>query len=116
MRNPVDIWAAATVRGVEFGYREGMEAVLRDPAIDAVVPVLMLTQEVGVPSFDFLLALREKYPRKPILVGFSGDKACMEACKAYLETRGMPTFFEMESPFVTLSILARCAQAMNRPV
>jgi acetyltransferase len=115
MRNPVDIWAAATVRGVEFGYREGMEAVLRDPAIDAVIPILMLTKEIGVPSFDFLLALRETYPRKPILVGFSGDKDCMEACKAYLEPRGMPTFFEMESPFVALSILVRCAQAMARP-
>jgi acetate---CoA ligase (ADP-forming) len=115
MRNPVDIWAAATVRGVEFGYREGMEAVLRDPTVDAVIPILMLTKEVGVPSFDFLLALRETYPRKPILVGFSGDKDCMEACKAYLEPRGMPTFFEMESPFVALSILVRCAQAVARP-
>jgi len=115
MRNPVDIWAAATVRGVEFGYREGMDAVLRDTTVDAVAPILMLTKEVGVPSFDFLLALRETYPRKPILVGFSGDKDCMEACKAYLEPRGMPTFFEMESPFVALSILVRCAQAMARP-
>ncbi len=114
MRNPVDIWAAATVRGVEFGYREGMEAVLRDPAIDAVIPILMLTREVGVPPFDFLLDLRSRYPEKPILVGFSGDKDCMEACKAYLEPRGMPTFFELESPFIALSILARCARAMSR--
>lgn len=115
MRNPVDIWAAATVRGVEFGYREGMEAVLRDPNIDAVVPVLMLTKEIGVPSFDFLLDLRARYPQKPILVTFSGDKDCMEQCKAYLEPRGMPTFFEIEYPFVALSILVRCVQAMARP-
>jgi hypothetical protein len=39
----------------------------------------------------------------------------MEACKAYLEPRGMPTFFEMESPFVALSILVRCVQVMARP-
>ncbi len=115
MRNPVDIWAAATVRGVEFGYREGMEAVLRDPNIDAVVPVLMLTKEIGVPPFDFLLDLRARYPRKPILVTFSGDKDCMEQCKAYLEPRGIPTFFEIEYPFVALSILVRCARAMARP-
>jgi acetyltransferase len=115
MRNPVDIWGAATVRGVEFGYREGMEAVLRDPAIDAVISILMLTKEVGVPSFDFLLNLRATYPRKPILVSFSGDKDCMEECKAYLEPRGIPTFFELEAPFVALSILVRCAQAMARP-
>ena len=115
MRNPVDIWAAATVRGVEFGYREGMEAVLRDPAIDAVIPILMLTKEIGVPSFDFLLNLRATYPRKPILVSFSGDKDCMEECKAYLEPRGIPTFFELEAPFVALSILVRCARVMARP-
>jgi acetate---CoA ligase (ADP-forming) len=115
MRNPVDIWAAATVRGVEYGYREGMEAVLRDPNIDAVIPVLMLTTEIGMPSFDFLLDLRDRYPHKPILVGFSGDKDCMEQCKAYLEPRGMPTFFEIEYPFVALSILVRCARAMARP-
>ncbi len=114
MRNPVDIWAAATVRGVEFGYREGTEAVLRDPNIDAVVPVLMLTKEIGVPSFDFLLDLRARYPQKPILVGFSGDKDCMEQCKAYLEPRGMPTFSEIEYPFIALSILVRCARAMAR--
>jgi acetate---CoA ligase (ADP-forming) len=114
MRNPVDIWAAATVRGVEFGYREGLEAVLRDPNIDAVIPVLMLTREIGMPEFDFLLDLRAKYPQKPILVTFSGDKGCMEQCKAYLEPRGMPTFFEIEYPFIALSILTRCARAMAR--
>ncbi len=53
MRNPVDIWAAASVNGVEFGYREGMEAVLKDPNIDAVVPVLMLTEDTGVPLLRF---------------------------------------------------------------
>ncbi len=115
MRNPVDIWAAATVRGVEFGYREGLEAVLRDPNIDAAIPVLMLTKEVGVPSFDFLLDLRDRYPRTPILITFSGDKDCMEQCKAYLEPRGLPTFFDIEYPFVALSILIRCARAMARP-
>jgi acyl-CoA synthetase (NDP forming) len=115
MRNPVDIWASATVRGVEFAYREGMEAVLRDPAVDAVVPVLMLTRDIGMPSFEFLLDLRARYPKKPILVTFSGDKGCMEECKAFLEPRGVPTFFDLEDPFVALSILVRCAQSMARP-
>jgi acetyltransferase len=114
MRNPVDIWAAATVRGVEFAYREGLEAVLRDPGIDAAIPVLMLTEEIGVPGFDFLLELRSRHPRKPMLVTFSGDKQCMEQCKAFLEPRGIPTFFEIEYPFIALSILTRCARAMAR--
>jgi acyl-CoA synthetase (NDP forming) len=114
MRNPVDIWAAAAVSGVEFAYREGMEAVLRDPNIDAVVPILMLTREMGVPPFDFIVDLAKKYPEKPILVGFSAAKECMEECKAYLEPRGVPTFIDIEQPFEVLSMLARCHQAMSR--
>jgi acetyltransferase len=114
MRNPVDIWASATVRGVEFAYREGMEAVLKDSNIDAVVPVLMLTQEIGVPPFDFILDLAKRYPEKPILVSFSAAKECMEECKAYLEPRGVPTFPEIEHPFEALSILVRCQRAMRR--
>jgi acyl-CoA synthetase (NDP forming) len=115
MRNPVDIWAAASTKGVEFGYREGMEAVLKDPNIDAVVPILMLTKETGIPSYDFIIELAQKYPEKPIFVTFSGDKQYIEECKKYLETRVVPTFPEIEQPFEVLSILARCRKVMNRP-
>jgi acyl-CoA synthetase (NDP forming) len=116
MRNPVDIWAAASVKGVEFGYREGIEAVLKDPNIDAVVPVLMLTQATGIPSFDFIIELVKKFPDKPVLVTFSGEKQCIEECKEFLEPLGVPTFPEIEQPFEVLSILFRCTQMMNRPV
>ena len=57
MRNPVDIWPSATAHGIEFGYREGMRAVLNDPNIDAVVPVLMLTEGTGAPPLDFIVAI-----------------------------------------------------------
>ncbi len=114
MRNPVDIWAAASVKGVEYGYREGMETVLKDPNIDAVVPILLLSRITGIPSYDFIIDLAKKYPDKPILVSSSGDKECMDECKAYLEPRGVPTFPEIEQPFEVLSILYRCAQAMKQ--
>lgn len=116
MRNPVDIWAVAAIRGVEFGYREGMEAVLRDANIDAVVPILMLSRTMGVPPFDFILDLVKKYPEKPVLVGFSAEKECIEECKAFLEPRGVPTFLDVEQPFEALSILVRCSRAMRRQV
>ncbi len=115
MRNPVDIWASASVRGVEFGYREGMEAVLKDPNIDAVVPILMLTEDTGIPSYDFILDLKKRYPDKPLIVTFSADKKYMDECKNYLEPLGVPTFPEIEQPFEVLSILYKCAKAMNRP-
>ena len=115
MRNPVDIWAAASVSGVEFGYREGMEAVLKDPNVDAVVSVLMLTEDTGIPSFDFMVDLAEKYPEKPVFITFSGDKRFEEECKAYIEPRGVASFAYIEQPFEALSIMSRCMESMNRP-
>ena len=115
MRNPVDIWASASVAGVEFGYREGMEAVLKDPNIDAVIPVLMITEDTGIPKFDFIVDLARKYPEKPVFVTFSGDRRFEEECKAYIEPRGVASFPYIEQPFEVLSILSRCRRAMNRP-
>ena len=114
MRNPVDIWPAATSNGVEFGYGEGMEAVLRDPNIDAVVPVLMLTEKSGMPSLDFIVDLKNRYPEKPIYVTFSADKALMDFTRDYLEPKGIPTFPLIEQPFEVLDILAKCRKALSR--
>jgi acyl-CoA synthetase (NDP forming) len=91
-----------------------MEAVLQDPNTDAVVAILMLTREMGVPPYDFIVDLAKKYPEKPVLVGFSAAQDCIEECKAYLEPRGVPTFLDIEQPFEVLSILARCYRAMTR--
>jgi hypothetical protein len=38
----------------------------------------------------------------------------MDAAKAYLEPRGVPTFPLIEEPFEVLSILARCRKALDR--
>jgi acyl-CoA synthetase (NDP forming) len=114
MRNPVDIWFAAGLHGVEFAYREGAEAALKDPNIDAVVPILLLTDDTGVPPLDFIVELAKKYLEKPIYVAFTGEKKHMDAGKAFLEPRGVPTFPLIEDPFEVLAILARCRQAMER--
>jgi len=114
MRNPVDIWPSAYLHGIEYAYREGMETVLKDSNIDAVVPILMLTQETGIPPLDFIVELARKYPEKPIYVTFSGDKEHMEAAKAFLEPKGVPTFPLIEEPFEILSVLAKCRKAFIR--
>jgi len=112
MRKPVDIWASASVRGPEFAYREGMRALLDDPNIDAVIPVLLLTGDTGIPSsYDFILELAAAHPDKPILVSFSGEKRYVDECREYLEPRGVPTFLEIEEPFEALEILVRCSRA-----
>jgi len=114
MRNPVDIWPAALLQSVEIAYRDGTEAVLKDANIDAVVMILMLTDETGIPPLDFIPELARRYPDKPLYATFTGQKKHMDAAKAFLESRGVPTFPLIEEPFEVLSILARCRQAMNR--
>lgn len=116
MRNPVDIWPSAYLHGIEYAYREGMEAVLKDSNIDAVVPILMLTQETGIPPLDFIVELARNYREKPIYVTFSGDKECMETAKAFLEPERVPTFPLIEEPFEILSILAQCRKALDKGV
>jgi len=115
MRNPVDIWPAALVHGMEYSYREAIEALMRDSNIDAIVPILMLSKEVGIPNLDFIVKLSKSYPEKPLYVTFSGDKKYMEEAKAFLEPRGVPTFPLIEEPFEIFSILCRCRKNMERP-
>ena len=115
MRNPVDIWPSALVHGIKYGYGEAIEALMKDPNIDAIVPILMLADEVGVPPLDFLVELAKKYPEKLLYVTFSAEKKHMEAAKAFLEPRGVPTFPLIEEPFEVISVLNRCRKAMERP-
>ena len=115
MRNPVDIWPSVFEHSVEFSYREAIEALMQDKNIDAVVPILMLARNVGIPPMDFLVNLAKKYPEKPLYVTFSAERKDMETAKAFLEPRGVPTFAMIEEPFEVLSILNRCRQAMQRP-
>ena len=114
MLNPVDIWPSAGVHGIEYAYGEGMEAVLKDPNIDAVVPILMLTEDTGVPPLDFVVELARRYPEKPIYVTFSGDKKYMDQAKAFLEPKGVPTYPMIEEPLETLSVLAQCRKSLER--
>jgi len=114
MRNPVDIWPSATLHGAETAYREGMETVLMDSHIDAVVSILMLTDETGAPPLDFVVDLSRRFPQKPIYVSCSGQKKHMEAAKAFLEPRGVPTFWFAEEALEALSFAIQCREAMER--
>ncbi len=114
MRNPVDIFGAVGLGGFEAAYGEAMDAVLGDRNIDAVVVILMLTDETGVPSYDFITDLAAKYPAKPIYVTFMGQHEHNVAAKAYLEPKGIPAYMLVEEPFEVLGVLARCRAAMGR--
>ncbi len=112
MRNPVDIFGSIGIHGYETAYSDALEAVLRDPNIDAVVAIMMLITEVGIPDCGFIVDLARKYPKKPVYVTFMGEHRHNVATKAYLEPEGVPCFMEVEQPFQVLGILARARKAM----
>lgn len=114
MRNPVDIFGSVGLHGYERAYGDALGAVLADPNIDAVVVILMLTNETGVPALDFIVDLARKHPAKPVYVTFMGAHEHDVAAKAYLEPRGVPCFMEVEQPFEVLAVLARCRETMTR--
>ena len=114
LANPVDVFPSATVHGMEFAYREAIEAVIADRNVDAVVTILILAEELGIPNLDFLVEIAGRYPEKPVYVSFSGDHGANVAAKAYLEPRGIATFPLIEDPFKALDIVVRCRWAMTR--
>ncbi len=114
MRNPVDIYGSVGMHGYETAYGDALEAVLVDRNIDAVVVIMMLTTETGVPSFDFIVDLACKHPAKPVYVTFMGEHQHNVAAKAYLEPKGVPCYMLVEEPFEVLSLLAQCREQMRK--
>ncbi len=110
IRNPVDIFGSVALHGYERAYGEALAAVLGDPNIDAVVVIMMLTSETGLPRHDFLVELTRRYPTKPVYVTFMGAHEHDVAAKAHLEPRGVPCFMQVEEPFEVLAVLARSPQ------
>lgn len=101
---------------VAGGFAEAGEAGagLQEETIHAVLCVLMLTDETGVPPLDFLVELAARYREKPIYVTCSGQKKHMVAAKAFLEPRGVPTFWFAEEALEVLSLLAERREVLER--
>ena len=114
MRNPVDIFGSVNLHSYEYSYRTAMEAVLEDPNIDAVVAIMLFTDETGAPPLDFVVDLVGRFPAKPVYITFMGQHEHNVAAKTFLETRGVPAYMLVEEPFEVLGILARCRAVMGR--
>ena len=98
MRNPVDIWASASTRGIEFAYREGMRALLEDPNIDAVVPVLLLTGDTASPPTTSSSNSPPPSRRSLIRASFSGEQRYVEECRRTSSPGASPTSSRSKSP------------------
>ena len=110
--NPVDVFPSATVNGMEFAWRESMDALLKDKNVDAVVAILILTKELEEMDLGFIVEQKNRFPEKPIYISFSGDENSNAAAKAFLEPRGVPTFPRIEDPFKVLDIMTQCRESL----
>ena len=103
------------MHGSGYAYRHGIEALLKDPNIDAVVPILMLVGDAKeLAKLEFIPELAAKYPDKPILVTFSGELQHFQMAKAILEPQRIPCYQYMEEAFDVLGVLSRCREARER--
>jgi len=113
MSNPVDIWAAAQIQGVEKAYELGMEALLEDENVDAVIATLMLVEGHSTMDLKFILEMNRKY-NKPMLITVTGDKQLFEAAKEELETQGVPVYPPLEAACEALAAMAEYMRFRSR--
>jgi hypothetical protein len=66
----------------------GSVALHGDRNIDAVVVILMLTSETGLPRYDFIVELARRYPTKPARPASCGGGGLRGACGPGLRPRG----------------------------
>lgn len=112
IRNPLDMIASAT----PDGYRTALEALLRDPATDAVVPIFV--PPLGVRQEDVVAAIVEAaraVPGKPLLGVLMGREG-LPAGRAQLLEAGIPTYVFPESAARALGVLNRQREWMAQPV
>ena len=112
IRNPLDMIASATPEG----YRVALEALLRDPTTDAVVPIFV--PPLGIKQEDVVGAIVEAaraVPGKPILGVLMGREG-LPAGRAQLLEAGIPTYVFPESAARAVAVLNRQREWMAEPL
>jgi acetyl coenzyme A synthetase (ADP forming)-like protein len=112
IRNPLDMIASATPQG----YRVALEALLRDPTTDAVVPIFV--PPLGIKQEDVVDAIVEAaraVPGKPVLGVLMGREG-LPAGRAQLLEAGIPTYVFPESAARAVAVLNRQREWMAEPL
>jgi acetyl coenzyme A synthetase (ADP forming)-like protein len=111
IRNPLDMIASAT----PDGYRTALEALLRDPGTDAVMPIFV--PPLGVRQEEVVAAIVDAaraVPGKPLLGVLMGREG-LPAGRAQLLEAGIPTYVFPESAARALGVLNRQREWMAQP-
>ena len=111
--NPIDIWAAVQTKGVENGYRMGMEAALDDENVDAVISIMLLIRESAPESLEFVLETHRRKPETPMLVSVTAEKELFDRAKAFLESVSIPVYRRVEEACEALATMRECARFIS---
>ena len=111
VRNPLDLIASATPEG----YRKAIASLLRDPAIDTVVPIFIPPLGVDQDAVaDAIVQSAREAPEKPVLAVMMGRQGLPE-WRAQLHRAGIPTYIFPESAARAIAALARHREAAESP-
>lgn len=112
IRNPVDMIASATGER----YRDVLDAVLADPAVDAAVAAFV--PPLGIRQIDVathIVDARSRHPDKPLLAVLMGRDGLPEG-KAQLQQAGIPAYIFPESAARALAAMHRYHEWLQRPI
>ncbi|MEQ9569764.1 MAG: acetate--CoA ligase family protein, partial [Longimicrobiales bacterium] len=112
IRNPVDMIASATGER----YRDVLDAVLSDPAVDAAVAAFV--PPLGIRQIDVaahIVDARSRHPDQPLLAVLMGRDGLPEG-KARLQEAGIPAYIFPESAARALAAMYRYHRWLERPI
>ncbi len=111
--NPVDMSAVTPILGRVKAYEAVLEILWQEDKCDIIVPILLASSDLQLEEFNFLPALASRYPHKPILISFTGDKLAYEKGRDFLEKNSLPVFYPLEDIFEVLAVVCQYEKKKN---
>ncbi len=116
--NPFDIWPAVSNHGVEKCYNWGLNYILEDPNVDAVLMGFMQTRGVSeLNNIDSLINSIKKHPDKPVIAYCTGEWQLVEKLRTAFETHRearVPMYEFPEQACEAMAAMYRYTEAVTR--
>ena len=92
--HPLDLWIAIERHSFEKVFRQSLNAVINDPAVDSIIFHSYATPLIGQEFFVELKTLIDKH-EKPVVLWIEGRKDFAEHLRGLAENAGLPAYREM---------------------
>lgn len=106
--NPIDLFPDMMVHGFERTSTTILGALLEDEGVHSVIFISFAME--GPEQYEPLVELIRQRKTKPVFFSLLGAKEHLEACRAYLESHGIPCFAFPEMAVRVVSHMLRYAQ------